>query len=140
MIAIEKKVTINAPSSRVWKALTDQKELEKWILMRTTFVPQKDKEFIFKTDPDQEMQGFFRCKVIEIIEYKKLVFTWRPDQINADTLVTIELNQKGSQTELTLIHSGWEKLPADVAENMKEGHSKGWDLRFVEKLKEVAEK
>lgn len=139
MKAIEKKVIINAPVSRVWKALTDQKEIEKWILMRTTFVPKKGSEFIFKTDPDQEMQGFFRCKVKEIVENKKLTFTWNPDPVNVETLVTIELKDKGNQTELTLIHSGWEKMPADAAQNMKEGHDKGWDLRFVQKLKEVVE-
>ena len=139
MNVIEKKITVNAPLSRVWKALTDPEELSQWMLMQTTFVPEINKDFTFKTYPGQEMQAFFKCKVIEIVQNKKLSFTWNMNSMDADTLVTIELKQAGNQTELTLVHTGWDNLPSETAEQMKESHSKGWDLRFCEKLKELIE-
>ena len=32
---IEKKLTVNAPVNKVWEALTDPNELQKWMLMST---------------------------------------------------------------------------------------------------------
>jgi uncharacterized protein YndB with AHSA1/START domain len=140
MEKIEKKVTINASAKKVWKALTDQNELKEWMLMPTTFEPVVGKEFTFKAERMEGWDGFFHCRVKEVEVYKKLVYTWNSGMINADTLVTIQVSEKGEKTEVTLIHTGWEKLPAEVRKQMIEGHSKGWDLRFVEKLKEVADK
>ena len=97
MEAIEKKVTINAPASKVWKALTNESELEKWMLMTTDFSAEKGKEFIFKTDdPGENWDGIFHCRIEELIENKMLVYTWNAGFINADTLVTIEGGQNRS--------------------------------------------
>jgi uncharacterized protein YndB with AHSA1/START domain len=139
MQPLEKKITISASVSRVWKALTIPEELEKWMLMTTDFSAEKGKEFIFRTDdPGENWDGIFHCKVLEVIENKKLVYTWNADFFNADTLVTIYLKEDKGRTELTLIHSGWEKLPVNNEETRK-AHNEGWDVRFVQKLKEIAE-
>ena len=140
MEPLVKKVTINAPARKVWKALTNKSEIEKWMLMTTDFTAEKGKEFIFKTeDPGENWDGIFHCKVEKVIENKKLVYTWNANFINVDTLVTIELDEKDGKTEVTLTHTGWEKIPVD-REERKKAHSEGWDIRFVQRLKEVAEK
>ena len=139
MDPIQKKVTINAPVNKVWKTISDATELEKWMMMTTTFKAEKGKQFNFTADPTEGWDGVFHCKVQEIIPNKKLVFTWNTGFINADTLVTIELKENGSKTDLTLIHSGWEKMAVNQ-EQTKKSHSDGWDERFVKKLKEIAEK
>ncbi len=136
MDPIEKKVTLNAPVQKVWKAITDPRELEKWMMMTTTFEAEKGKEFTFKADPTEGWDGVFHCKVQEIIQNKKIVFTWDTGFINAETIVTIELKENGGKTNLTLIHSGWEKMTANQEET-KKSHSEGWDVRVLEKLKEV---
>jgi uncharacterized protein YndB with AHSA1/START domain len=139
MEALEKKITINASPKKVWRALTDPKEIEKWMLMSTDFSAEKDKQFIFRTaDPGENWDGVFQCKVLEIIENKKLVYTWNAAFINADTVVTIELKESNGKTEVTLTHTGWEKLSAN-AEQTRNSHSDGWDIRFVQKLKESVE-
>ena len=140
MEPLVKKVTINAPAGKVWRALTNKTELEKWMLMTTDFTAEKGKEFIFKTeDPGENWDGIFHCKVEKVIENKKLVYTWNANFINVDTLVTIELDEKDGKTEVTLTHTGWEKIPVD-REERRNAHSEGWDIRFVQKLKEVVEK
>lgn len=140
MEKIEKKVTINAPAKRVWKALTDQNDLKEWMMMPTTFEPVVGKEFTFKAEGMEGWDGYFHCTVKEVEINKKLVYTWNSDMINADTLVTIFISEKSGKTELTLVHTGWEKLPAEMRAQMIEGHSKGWGERFVKNLKEVTEK
>lgn len=140
MEKIEKKITINASAGKVWKALTNQNELKEWMLMPTTFEPVVGKEFTFKTEPMENWDGYIYCKVVEVEVNKKLVYTWNAEFINADTLVTILISEKGGTTEVTLIHTGWEKVPADSRQQRIDAHNKGWDERFVEKLKAVAEK
>ena len=139
MEPILKKVTINAPVSKVWKALTDPAEIEKWMLMQTTFLPQKGKNFTFKSEPTENWDGVFKCSVKEVIENKKLVYSWNTNFINAETIVSFELKEIGKQTEVTLIHSGWEKMAANQ-EQTKSSHIEGWDVRFIGKLKELLEK
>jgi len=138
MEAIRKKVLINAPVDRVWKALTNPEELAIWMLMPTDFEPEIGKNFTFTAKAEETWDGIVRCKVKEMVKNKKLVFTWNSGLIKTETLVTIELNAKGKQTELTLVHSGWENAPAS-ADIMKEGHDKGWSLRLDEKLRELGE-
>ncbi len=138
MEPILKKVTINAPASKVWKALTDPAEVEKWMLMQTAFLPQKGKDFTFKAEPTENWDGVFKCSVKEIVENKKLVYTWDTNFINAETIVSFELKEVGKQTEVILTHSGWEKMAANQ-EQTKNSHSEGWDIRFVQKLKEIIE-
>jgi uncharacterized protein YndB with AHSA1/START domain len=137
MEKIEKKITINASVEKVWKALTDQNELKEWMQMPTTFEPVVGKEFTFKSEKMENWDGYFYCRVMQVEINKKLVYTWNASMINAETLVTILISEKSGKTELTLIHTGWEKLPADIRTERIEGHTKGWELRFVQKLSEL---
>jgi uncharacterized protein YndB with AHSA1/START domain len=139
MDKIEKQVIINAPVKIVWKALVDPKKLEKWMLMHTTFEPVVGKEFTFKAEGMENWDGYFHCKVKEIETNKKIVYTWNSQMINAETTVTILISEVDGKTELKLIHTGWENIHKEARQQMIEGHSKGWDLRFVENLKTVAE-
>ena len=135
---IEKKVTINAPINKVWEALTNPRKLETWMLVPTDFEPEKGRKFIFKGTADENWDGIISCSVKEIIENEKLVFTWNSQLINAETLVSISLKEINGKTELTLIHSGWDKVPAN-AEMVRGHHNVGWDLRLFEKIKELVE-
>jgi uncharacterized protein YndB with AHSA1/START domain len=134
MKPIEKKIVINAPVSKVWKALIDPAIIEQWMLMPNNFKPELNRDFIFNA----EMNGNhfdIKCKVLEISENKKLVYSWSGPFMEGNTTVSIQLSRKDDKTELILIHSGF----AANQEDVKENHSKGWDERFVEKLKEVVE-
>jgi uncharacterized protein YndB with AHSA1/START domain len=58
---------------------------------------------------------------LEIDRPRKLVFTWiGPLTNNVPTLVTVELNPRGEETDLVLTH---ERLPTPA---ICEGHTKGW--------------
>ena len=139
MEKIEKKITISAAVEKVWEALTEPNQLGKWMLMPTTFQPVVGKEFTFKAEENEKWDGIIYCKVREVEINKKLVFTWNPG-IDAETLVTILISEKEGKTNLTLIHTGWENLPAEMRPQLIDGHSKGWDERFVQKLSELLSK
>jgi uncharacterized protein YndB with AHSA1/START domain len=58
---------------------------------------------------------------VEIDRPRKLVFTWMgPLTNNVNTLVTVELNPRGDETDLVLTH---ERLPTQA---IHEGHTRGW--------------
>ena len=58
---------------------------------------------------------------VEIDRPRKLVFTWTgPLTNNVTTLVTLELNPRGDETDVVLTH---ERLPTSA---ILEGHTKGW--------------
>jgi uncharacterized protein YndB with AHSA1/START domain len=58
---------------------------------------------------------------VQIDRPRKLVFTWMgPLTNNVNTLVTLELDPRGDETDLVLTH---ERLPTTA---IVEGHTKGW--------------
>ena len=136
MEKIEKRVLINAPVSKVWKALTDKNELKEWMQAPTTFEPVIGKEFMYKHEKTENWDGNIYCKVMEVEVNKKLSFTWSSQMIEAETLVTILISEVDGKTELSLIHTGWEKVPAEIRSQMIDGHNNGWEERIVKKLPE----
>ena len=60
---------------------------------------------------------------VQIDRPRKLVFTWMgPLTNNVSTLVTLELDPRGDETDLVLTH---ERLPTTA---IVEGHTKGWGI------------
>jgi uncharacterized protein YndB with AHSA1/START domain len=58
---------------------------------------------------------------VQVDRPRKLVFTWiGPLTNNVNTLVTVELNPCGDETDLVLTH---ERLPTPA---ICEGHTRGW--------------
>jgi uncharacterized protein YndB with AHSA1/START domain len=55
---------------------------------------------------------------LEIVPPEKLVFTWSSEGFVTDTKVTIELFERGGETELVLTH--------ELPEGMIEPHRQGW--------------
>jgi uncharacterized protein YndB with AHSA1/START domain len=71
---------------------------------------------------------------VQIERPRKLVFTWMgPLTNNVNTLVTLELNPRGDETDLVLTH---ERLPTP---EMHVGHTKGWG-NILDHLADVVSK
>jgi uncharacterized protein YndB with AHSA1/START domain len=71
---------------------------------------------------------------VHIDRPRKLVFTWMGPLTNhVTTLVTVELNSRGDETELVLTH---ERLPTP---EMHVGHTKGWG-HILDHLADAASK
>jgi uncharacterized protein YndB with AHSA1/START domain len=72
-------------------------------------------------EASREVSGTY----VEIDRPRKLVFTWiGPLTNNVNTLVTLELNPRGDETDLVLTH---ERLPTSA---IVEGHTRGWGHIF----------
>lgn len=134
---IEKTVDLEAPVSRVWRALTDHEEFGTWFRVRIEgpFVPGQVSRG-HMTYPGYEHVRWHA--VVQKMEPERLFsFTWHPNAVDPKkdysdeppTLVEFTLEKIPSGTRLRIVESGFDKLPAhrrDEAFRMNEG---GWSAQ-----------
>src|SRR5579863_7455553 len=95
----------------VWEYLTNSALISQW-LMPNDFQPIVGHDFTFRTKPIPlfEFDGIVYCKVLEIIPYKTLSYSWKGGpgngKINLDSIVVWKLSPKDGGTEVLLEHSG----------------------------------
>ena len=124
------------PTETVWEYLTKPELMEQW-LMKNDFQPIVGLDFQFRTNPipGLDFDGIFYCKVLEIVPFKKLSYSWKSGpgdgKITLDSVVVWKLQPTDKGTELFLEHSGFAKK-----ENLNfyNGLMHGW----VEKLHNIA--
>ena len=124
------------PKETVWEYLTKPELMEQW-LMKNDFQPIVGLDFQFRTNPiaSLDFDGIFYCKVLEIVPFKKLSYSWKSGpgegKITLDSVVIWKLEANDKGTELFLEHSGFAKK-GNL--NFYNGLLHGW----VEKLNKIA--
>lgn len=132
---------IKATPERVYKALTDARDLEKWFPTKVETDPRPGGKykFVFLSkdgSTDHAREGHF----IELIPGKLVSYDWNaafmkmmpeggPTEL--PTKVEWHLEPAPGGTKLTLKHTGWGE--SDVWNMMLQGHTQGWDV-FVRNL------
>lgn len=104
MKTIRMKRRLAHPPERVWLALTDGRQMEKW-LMPNDFRPEVGHCFQFRAKPAPGFDGIVDCKVLALEPEKRLAISWRGGGI--DTIVTFLLSPLDTGTELTLVQEGF---------------------------------
>ena len=122
----------DAPVETVYRAWTDPEMLVQWWGPEGMTTPHcemdvrvdgKWRTCMQGADGDHWVQGSY----VEIVENKKLVFTWawETDGVPGDaTTVTVEFVPEGDATRLTLTHEGFATVDG------RNGHDKGWRSSF----------
>ena len=134
-IVIER--TLNAPVAKVWKALTDVKEMRQWYFYLKEFKPQVGFEFEFAVEHEDNRYHHL-CRVTEVIPQKKIAYTWRYKGEPGNSLVTFELSAEGEKTRLKLTHSEIETFPKTQAYARKNFEA-GWTAIIGTELKKFVE-
>jgi uncharacterized protein YndB with AHSA1/START domain len=143
---IEKRIILQAPVSRVWRALTDYREFGKWfrVALEEPFVPGKTvrgrclypgyehivwEAMIQKMEPERFFSFTWPiAKSIDKADYSP-DYTGEPR-----TLVEFRLEETANGTLLVLTESGFAKLPGDRRERAFRGNEGGWteQMRNIE--------
>jgi uncharacterized protein YndB with AHSA1/START domain len=141
---IERSVLIQAPLSRVWQALSSAEEFGNWF-----GVALKGKSFV----AGQRVQGNITIAgyehvvfdvLVERVEPQKLFsFSWHPYAVDPaidyskepTTLVVFELKEAGNGTLLSVVESGFDKIPAGRRAEAFRMNSGGWEgqMKNIEK-------
>ncbi|MGK6340611.1 SRPBCC family protein [Chryseobacterium sp. DT-3] len=131
---------INAPAEKVWKALTDKKEMKFWYFDIQDFILETGKEFNFY-EPGEAKEYHHQCQILEIIPEKKLKHTWSyPELSDAVTTVTWDLQKEDIGTLITLTHDHIEGFNG-LGENFsRKSFTEGWNGIIGKSMKEYLEK
>jgi uncharacterized protein YndB with AHSA1/START domain len=135
--SIHHTFTFNHKPEVGWDYLTKPELLAQW-LMPADIKPVVGYKFEMVSAPKPQMNhdGHNYCEVLEVVPYKKLVYSWqagpKPGSITVNTKVTWTLIAKGSGTELHLLHEGF----TDENQMLYEGMNGGWVTHVgkIEKL------
>jgi uncharacterized protein YndB with AHSA1/START domain len=136
---IEKRVLIRAPRARVWRALTDADQFSAWfgVKMKGPFTAGAHLRGRI-THPGYEQFPFEIT--IERVEREKL-FSWRwhPHAIDPKvdysteptTLVVFELADAPEGTLLTVVESGFDRVPLSRRLEAFRGNDRGWATQMA---------
>jgi uncharacterized protein YndB with AHSA1/START domain len=152
---IEKRVTLRAPVSRVWRALSDAQEFGRWFgfalegafaegrTIRGTFTGAIDEATIVEYQKSLGLRpskvklpapDFTFCTVERIQPERYFSFRWIPYGIDAEidpeneptTLVEFRLEAVANGTLLTIVESGFDRVPANRRERAFRMNEGGW--------------
>jgi uncharacterized protein YndB with AHSA1/START domain len=133
-----KEVLLNAPIAKVWKAITDKKDMKQWYFDLAEFKPEVGFEFQFEGGKDEKIY-LHLCKVTEVIPNKKLTYSWRYDGYPGNSFVTFELFLEGDKTKLKLTHDALESFGTDNPDLARENFVEGWNQIIGTSIKEFVE-
>ena len=136
-ISIER--LFNAQVSKVWKALTDKNEMKLWYFNLAEFKPEIGFKFRFSGGPDDGIQYLHLCEITEVINEKKLTYSWRYDGYGGISFVTFELFEQEDKTLLKLTHSGIETFPKENPDFAIGNFAEGWNQIVNSSLTEYLE-
>jgi uncharacterized protein YndB with AHSA1/START domain len=136
---IERSIQINAPRSRVWRALSNAEDFGSWFgadLQGQTIAP------------GQRVKGPITIKGYEHVVFDVLVervepenllaFRWHPYAVDPKidyskeqrTLVTFELEDAGGGTLLNVVESGFDSVPPSRRMEAFRMNSGGWEAQL----------
>lgn len=135
---IEKEIRLSAPRARVWRALTDTREFGQWFGVKLSGIVAPGAKLRGPiTIPGYEHVTFEAT--IETVEpEKRFAFRWHPYAIEPGvdysseptTLVVFTLEEMEGGTLLTVVESGFDKIPASRRAKAFEMNSKGWAIQM----------
>lgn len=129
----------NAPIEKVWKALTNNKEIKQWYFQLENFKAEVGFKFEFSGGADDGPQYLRLCEITEIIEGRKLAYSWRYDGYSGNSEVGWELFAQGEQTLLKLTHTGTESFASAGPDFAKASFNGGWNYFVNDALKNYLE-
>ena len=124
--------------NEVWEYLTQPDLIALW-LMPNNFKPIAGAEFQFhvKPMPSLDLDGIFHCKVLEIIPFEKLIYSWKGGPGNGvfilDTIVEWVLEKHGNGTKLLLKQTGFKETNLAIY-NAMDG---GWQINIQKMIKHL---
>ncbi|MEX2152700.1 MAG: SRPBCC family protein [Gemmatimonadaceae bacterium] len=132
---IEKQVTLDAPRSRVWRALTDVAQFNAWfgVSLAAPFAPGAE------VSGKLNIRNYDHLTLtiwIETMEPERFFsFRWHPYAVEPGvdyaaeptTLVSFTLEDAPGGTRLTIVESGFDAIPESRRAKAFSMNSKGWD-------------
>ena len=131
---IEKDITLDAPRSRVWRALTEVEQFNTWfgVSLESPFTPGAEVSGQIKIRGYEHVTMTIWIETMEPERY--FSFRWHPYAIEPGidysaeptTLVSFTLDDAGAGTQLTIVESGFDAIPESRRAKAFSMNSSGW--------------
>lgn len=126
--------SVDAPRQKVFQALTNAAELDRWWTTKAESQRRQNGRFryewIFANDPQRNhlQEGTYSS----FSEGERVAYPWKVGSM--PTQVEFALEERDGRTVLRLVHDGW----ADGTDEARGHHEEGWSF-FLGNLKSVLE-
>ena len=141
---IEEQVVLDAPRARVWRALTNPKELGEWfgVNLANATIATGSHVTGHITIPGYE-HVTFDAIIEELVVERRFAWRWHPNALDPAvdyskeprTLVTFTLEDApNGGTLLRVVESGFDALPASRRTAAFTGNSNGWRGQLQKRL------
>ena len=131
---IEKRIVLRAPRARVWRAISNAQEFGEWfgVKLAGAFAPGA------RVPGKITHKGYEKAPfeiTVERMEPERLFsFRWHPYAIEPDmdysaeptTLIEFTLEEVPGGTQLTVVESGFDRIPLERRAMAFEMNEKGW--------------
>jgi len=135
---IQRQITLKAPRSRVWRAISDSKEFGDWFLsdFDGAFTPGAHVKARCRFPGYEHLR--FEVWIDKVEPERLLSYRWHPCPIDPKydyskeptTLVEFRLEEaKGGGTVLTVTETGFDKIPLARRAGAFKANSGGWDFQ-----------
>lgn len=131
---IEKKVVLRAPLSRVWQAIADSKQFGEWfrVEIEEPFAAGKPVKGKLTIPGYEHVQ--FEMQIERIEPQRYFSYRWHPYAIDPKqdyskeptTLVEFELEEVKDGTSVTIMESGFDRIPAARRAEAFRMNDNGW--------------
>lgn len=134
MDKIEKSIVLRASRSRVWRALTDSQEFGSWF--RAEIEGKFEVGATVKARslyPGHEHQTW-QMRVEEMVPESFFAFIWPQDaeakDLSNSNRVEFRLEEVPEGTRLTMVESGFDRMPEDRRMTVWRDNDQGWTLQM----------
>jgi len=131
---IERSVDLKSAPSKVWKALTDHKQFDQWFSIRLNgpFAVGTTVAGNLTFEGMEHVSVEFTVTALE--PESRFAYKWHPGAIDPsidyskepETLVEFTLMPQGSGTKLTVVETGFEKIPGGRRLEAFRMNTEGW--------------
>jgi len=131
---IEKQVILGAPRSRVWRALTDVSQFNSWFGVSLTTPFEPGAEVSGRIDLENYRHVTMRIWIETMDPERLFSFRWHPYAVEPGvdytaeptTLVSFALEDAPGGTQLTIVESGFDAIPASRRAKAFSMNDAGW--------------
>lgn len=123
---IKKELFIKAIPERVFNALTEKGELEKWFVQEAVIDLKPGGEIQTNWAPGMGEHGIVK----EVKPGELFSFTWEGQFSPTPTILTFNLKEENGGTKLTLTHSGIGEGEGWEAYTNMDSEGKGWEAHL----------
>jgi len=142
---IEKQILLRAPRSRVWRALTDAGEFGTWFRVRLEGEFAVGRRVRGRITYSGYEHLTMEVTVERMDDEKLFSFRWHPYAIDPKvdysteptTLVEFRLQDEADGTRLTVVESGFDRIPAARRDEAFRMNSQGWAVQIENILRHV---